>query len=165
MTYPVNIHWQIDKKICWSFLWELIFLQLLMADFCIDGKCHFPLPNKVIYSNETMIKILKEKSVVEIKGVLEKINKCQLCDLEIGLLCATLLIDPGTYNQLTGKNILLSWFQWAPIILIFFHFVVKWIHKIISSSKYCPWIHLLCTIQNLGKKYALATIFSEIKVN
>lgn len=82
-----------------------------MADFCIDGKCHFPLPNKVIYSNETMIKILKEKSVVEIKGVLEKINKCQLCDLEIGLLCATLLIDPGTYNQLTGKNILLSWFQ------------------------------------------------------
>lgn len=67
---------------------------LLMADFCIDGKCHFPLPNKVIYTNETMIKILKEKSVVEIKGVLEKINKCQLCDLEIGLLCATLLIDP-----------------------------------------------------------------------
>lgn len=67
---------------------------LLMADFCIDGKCHFPLPNKQIYTNETMIKILKEKSVVEIKGVLEKINKCQLCDLEIGLLCAILLIDP-----------------------------------------------------------------------
>lgn len=67
---------------------------LLMADFCIDGKFHFPLPNKEIYTNETMIKILKEKSVVEIKGVLEKINKCQLCDLEIGLLCAILLIDP-----------------------------------------------------------------------
>lgn len=75
-----------------------------MADFCIDGKFHFPLPNKEIYTNETMIKILKEKSVVEIKGVLEKINKCQLCDLEIGLLCAILLIDPGTYIQFTGKK-------------------------------------------------------------
>lgn len=114
----IPIHYEeIEFKVCWH--WQLIFtsyssmvsrqhcsiilsqvysffLQLLMADFCIDGKCHFPLPNKQIYTNETMIKILKEKSVVEIKGVLEKINKCQLCDLEIGLLCAILLIDPGT---------------------------------------------------------------------
>lgn len=88
----------VSRQHCFIILSQVysFFLQLLMADFCIDGKCHFPLPNKQIYTNETMIKILKEKSVVEIKGVLEKINKCQLCDLEIGLLCAILLIDPGT---------------------------------------------------------------------
>lgn len=32
---------------------------------------------------------------MEIRTVLERINKCQLCDLEIGLLCAILLIDAG----------------------------------------------------------------------
>ncbi|XP_062583041.1 uncharacterized protein LOC134244807 [Saccostrea cucullata] len=76
---------------------------LTMADFCIDGKCHFPLPSTKVYTNCTMKKILKEKTFVEIQSVLEKINKCQLCDLEIGLLCAILLIDADD-DKLTSNS-------------------------------------------------------------
>ncbi|XP_061166379.1 uncharacterized protein LOC133175300 [Saccostrea echinata] len=76
---------------------------LTMADFCIDGRCLFPLPNGKVYTNCTMKKILKEKTFMEIQSVLEKINKCQLCDLEIGLMCAILLIDADDDN-LTGNS-------------------------------------------------------------
>ena len=81
-----------DFSLCHSshFIW-----QLLMSDFCVNSTCHFLLPNGQIYTNGTMIKILKEKTFLEIRTVLERINKCQLCDLEIGLLCAILLIDAG----------------------------------------------------------------------